>query len=84
MDQAGFTDAFRTVHPDLSYAAETITAERLSFRIDYINFKGKGLEVLGADMHRLHRGTWASDHPAVTATWRLTSRYLPPGDRDSR
>ncbi len=71
MQNAGFMDSFRTYRPDLNYASDTITAERLTYRIDYIYFKGKGLRVTDSDMYRQHNGTWPSDHPAVSATLEL-------------
>ena len=71
MQRAGFTDSFRTYHLDLNYASDTITAERLTYRIDYIYFKGKGLRVIDSDMYNEYNGTWPSDHPAVSATIRL-------------
>ncbi len=66
MWDAGFTDSFREIHPDLNYLAPTISAERLSYRIDYIYYKGKGLKSLDSDMHYEYKGIWPSDHPAVT------------------
>ena len=41
MQNAGFKDSFREIHPDLNYASPSMTAERLSGRIDFIYYKGK-------------------------------------------
>lgn len=68
MMEAGFTDSFREIRSDLNYESPTITAERLTYRIDYIYYKGKNLEVIDSDMHFKYKGVWPSDHPAVTTT----------------
>lgn len=65
MMDAGFTDSFREVHPSLNYASPSISAERLSWRIDYIYYKGKKLNALSSDMHFKYKGVWPSDHPAI-------------------
>ena len=71
MINAGFTDSFREIRPDLHYAAPTMTAEKLTYRIDYIYYKGKNLKALDSNMHFQYKGAWPSDHPAVTTTLSL-------------
>ena len=68
MINTGFTDSFREVHPSLDYASPSMTAERLSFRIDYIYYKSKKLKALSSDMFFEYKGIWPSDHPAVITT----------------
>lgn len=68
MWDAGFTDSFRKIHPDLNYAAPTIGAERISYKIDYIYYKGKGLNAIDSDIHSQYKSVWPSDHPSVTTT----------------
>ena len=66
MWDAGFTDSFRKIHPDLNYASPTMSAERLSYKIDYIYYKGSNLKATDSDMHFKYKGIWPSDHPALT------------------
>ena len=68
MMEAGFIDSFREIRPDINYGSPTMTAERLTYRIDYIYYKGKNLKAIDSDMHFKYKGVWPSDHPAVTAT----------------
>jgi hypothetical protein len=73
MKERGFVDSFREIRPDLNYASPTMTAERISYRIDYIYYKGKNLQATDSDMHFKYKGIWPSDHPAVTTTIRLNN-----------
>lgn len=66
MEKVGFNDSFREVNPVLDYAEPTMTAERLTYRIDYIYYKGKKLKATVSNMHNKYKGVWPSDHPAVT------------------
>ena len=68
MMEAGFTDSFREIRPGINYASPTMTKERLTYRIDYIYYKGKELQAVDSDMHFNYKGIWPSDHPAVTTT----------------
>ncbi len=68
MQEAGFNDSFREIKNDLTYASPTMTAERITYRIDYIYYKGKKLKAVDSDMHFKYKGIWPSDHPAVTTT----------------
>lgn len=68
MMEADFVDSFREIRPDINYASPTMTAERLTYRIDYIYYKGKNLKAIDSDMHFKYKGIWPSDHPAVTTT----------------
>ena len=71
MWDGGFTDSFREIHPDLNYASPTMSAERLSYKIDYIYYMGRDLKATDSDMHYKYKGAWPSDHPAVTTTLRF-------------
>lgn len=71
MWDAGFTDSFRKIHPDLNYASPTMSAERLSYKIDYIYYIGNTLKATDSDMHFKYKGIWPSDHPALTTTIRF-------------
>ncbi len=68
MNNAGFRDSFREMHPDLDYASSSMSAEKLSWRIDYIYYKGRKLKAISSDMHFKYKGVWPSDHPAVITT----------------
>jgi endonuclease/exonuclease/phosphatase family metal-dependent hydrolase len=68
MMEAGFNDSFREIRPDLNYQSPTMTAERITYRIDYIYYKGGKLKAVNSDMHFRYKGIWPSDHPAVTST----------------
>lgn len=68
MESAGFKDSFREINPSLDYSSPSITAERLSWRIDYIYYKGEKLKAVKSDMHYKYKGVWPSDHPAVVTT----------------
>lgn len=68
MQEAGFSDSFREIRPDINYQSPTMTAERLTYRIDYIYYKGSKLMAVDSDMHFKYKGIWPSDHPAITAT----------------
>lgn len=71
MQDKGFSDSFREINPDLNYKEPTMTAERLTYRIDYIYYKGKDLKAVSSNMHNRYKGVWPSDHPAVTTTIQL-------------
>lgn len=66
MWDAGFSDSFREIHPGLNYASPTMSAEDLSYKIDYIYYMGNKLKATDSDMHFKYKGIWPSDHPAVT------------------
>lgn len=68
MENAGFTDSFRAIKPDLNYESSTMSSKQLTYRIDYIYLKGKKIEAKNSDMHFKYKGIWPSDHPAVTTT----------------
>lgn len=68
MQGAGFSDSFREINPDLFYQEPSMTAERLTYRIDYIYYKGKKLKAVSSNMYNSYKGVWPSDHPAVTTT----------------
>ncbi|MCG8306793.1 MAG: endonuclease/exonuclease/phosphatase family protein [Cytophagales bacterium] len=71
MMNAGFSDSFREIRPDIHYASPSMTAEKLTYRIDYIYYKGEKIKAVDSDMHFKYKGIWPSDHPAVTATLSL-------------
>jgi len=68
MMEAGFNDSFREIRSDINYHSPTMTAERISYRIDYIYYKGAKLKAVDSDMHFKYKGIWPSDHPSVTTT----------------
>ena len=71
MKNKGFTDSFREIRSDLNYVSPTMTAERTTYRIDYIYYKGKSLKATESDIHYKYKGIWPSDHPAITTTIRI-------------
>jgi len=71
MMEAGFKDSFREIRPDLNYASPTMSAERITHRIDYIYYKGKKIKAIESDIHYKYKGIWPSDHPAVTTTFSI-------------
>jgi endonuclease/exonuclease/phosphatase family metal-dependent hydrolase len=73
MTKHGFTDSFREINTDLNYASPTMTAERISYRIDFIYYKGKNLKASHSDIHFKYKGIWPSDHPAVTTTLQINN-----------
>lgn len=64
-------DSFREINPNLNYKKSTMTAERLTYRIDYIYYKGKSLKAKASNMHNKYKGIWPSDHPAITTTLQI-------------
>ena len=71
MMEAGFHDSFREIRSDVNYASPTMSAKQLTYHIDYIYYKGKGVKAVDSDMHFKYKGIWPSDHPAVTSTFLL-------------
>lgn len=71
MKDKGFSDSFREINPNLNYKESTMTAERLTYRIDYIYYKGKSLKAKASNMHNKYKGIWPSDHPAITTTLQI-------------
>jgi len=86
MAQAGFTDSYRTIHPDevakpgltWSPVYEPKHPDHHLMRIDYVYFKGKGLKVTDAKIvgeDKEHAdivvSPYPSDHRAVVATFTL-------------
>lgn len=71
----GFKDAFREIHKDpIKFKRHDQWKggpERLTFRIDYLYSHGPILKVVDANMFNTHNGGWASDHPAVLATYQF-------------
>ena len=89
MTQAGFTDAYRTVYPDevakpgltWSPVYEPDHPDHHSMRIDYVYYKGKGVEVADAKIVGENNKNadivvtpYPSDHRAVVATFTLPSQ----------
>ncbi len=68
MMEAGFSDSFREIRSDINYQSPTMTAERITYRIDYIYYKGVKLKAVDSNMHFKYKGIWPSDHPSVTTT----------------
>ena len=84
MVEAGFTDSYRTIHPDevakpgltWSPVYEPKHSDHHLMRIDYVYFKGKGVEVTDAKIvgeDKEHAdivvSPYPSDHRAVVATF---------------
>ncbi len=76
MEKAGFTDAYRHVHPD-PLRNQGWTWSPLSpnlavkDRIDYVYVKGASITVVRASVINTHPVKFPSDHAAVTATLKL-------------
>ncbi|MDD7983550.1 hypothetical protein PQO01_01130 [Lentisphaera marina] len=86
MAEAGFTDSYRTIHPDevakpgltWSPVYEPAHPDHHLMRIDYVYFKGKGVKVIdskiiGEDKEHadIVVSPYPSDHRAVVATFTL-------------
>lgn len=71
MQDQGFTDSFREINPNLNYQEPTMTSKRLTYRIDYIYYKGKDLKAHASNMYFKYKGIWPSDHPAITTSLQL-------------
>jgi exodeoxyribonuclease-3 len=89
MVEAGFTDAYRTVHadevakPGLTWSPvyEPAHPDHHFMRIDYVYFKGKGVKVTDAKIvgeDKEHAdivvSPYSSDHRAVVATFTLSAK----------
>ena len=87
MAKAGFTDSWRTIHPDemekpgftWSPAYKADDPKTHHDRIDFVYFRGKGVSVTGAKVIGENKGNadivvtpYPSDHRAVVATFRLS------------
>ncbi len=74
MEQAGFSDSYRLIHPDpLEHPGHTWSprfTEAWQDRIDYLYFQG-ALELLDAEHRDQHPARWPSDHGAMVAEFRL-------------
>lgn len=75
MQEAGFTDAYRQVHPDpLTHPGRTWTPrspQAWQDRIDYVYYQGCGLTCHKATVLDTHPQRWPSDHAAVLTTFHL-------------
>ena len=69
MEDAGFKDSYRVVHPDPSKKPcltwSTMAKNELQYRIDYIYYKGK-VKPIDSWMIDKHPGRFPSDHAAVS------------------
>jgi exodeoxyribonuclease III len=89
MAEAGFTDSYRTIHPDevakpgltWSPVYEPAHPDHHLMRIDYVYFKGKGVKVTGSKIigeDKEHAdivvAPYPSDHRAVVATFTLAKQ----------
>lgn len=75
MEQSGFIDSFREIHPDPS-AMRGVTwspAFRHAFqdRIDYIFYRGEILKAVDSKTIDTHRVKYPSDHAAVMTTFEI-------------
>jgi len=75
MAKAGFTDAYRQVHPDpIAEPGHTWTPRNPNSwqdRIDYVYYRAAHLHALEAQVLNQHRVQWPSDHAAVLSTFTL-------------
>ena len=75
MEQAGFVDSFREIHPD-PLAVRGITwspafPSAFRDRIDYIFYRGSILKAVNAETIDTHPIQYPSDHAAVVATFEI-------------
>ena len=75
MAKAGFTDAYRQVHPDpIAEPGHTWTPRNPNSwqdRIDYVYYRAAHLHALEAQVLNQHRVQWPSDHAAVLSRFTL-------------
>lgn len=75
MEQAGFKDAYRVLHPDplknrgITWSSQFPNA--FKDRIDYIYYKGDNLVPLTSDVIDKHKISYPSDHGAVLTTFKV-------------
>lgn len=75
MFKVGFQDSYRRMYPDvIKYPCltwSTMAKNELQYRIDFIYYKGKGMEVLSSEMIDKHRVRFPSDHAALMTTFKI-------------
>ena len=78
MDQAGFTDSYRKLYPDpKTYPCKTWSPaykpeeNGFYYRIDFIYYKGTGVEPVDSKMIDTHPVRFPSDHAAVITEFKL-------------
>jgi len=75
MEESGFNDSFREIHPDplrdpgLTWSP--IRSFPLKDRIDYIYYIGKSLQAIHSEVIDTHPLGWPSDHAAVSTWFRI-------------
>lgn len=81
MTGQGYRDAFRELHPQISRAQDRTWSPRFpeqeQDRIDFIYFRGVGVEPVRAERIDTSAGLFPSDHAAVLAELRLGAPVLP-------
>lgn len=75
MEQAGFVDSFREIHPD-PLAVRGITwspafPSAFQDRIDYIFYRGSILKAVDAETIATHPENYPSDHAAIVTTFEI-------------
>lgn len=75
MEQAGFLDSYRVVNPDVRKAPGMTWSpqfkDELQYRIDFIYYRGEGVEPIRSVMIDQHPVRYPSDHAAVMTTFVL-------------
>jgi endonuclease/exonuclease/phosphatase family metal-dependent hydrolase len=76
LTSSGYRDAYRTLNPTVNRLKDRTWSPRFpdqeQDRIDFIYFRGAGLEPLAASILETHAERFPSDHAAVLATFRWT------------
>lgn len=75
MYAAGFIDSYRKKYPDpVAYPCKTwspMWKDELQYRIDFIYYKGVGVDVIDSRMIDKHPVRFPSDHAAMISTFKL-------------
>lgn len=81
MVQAGFRDSYREMNPDINREKDRTWSPRFpgqeQERIDFIYFKGKGLEPVRSERIDLTAGLFPSDHGAMITEMNLNPKPTP-------
>lgn len=78
MQQAGFRDSFREIHPDPLKTPGTTFSDLFPMwvkdRIDYIYYTGKALQAIESEVINTHPIRFPSDHAAVSTVFRISGK----------
>lgn len=84
MSEAGFRDAYRELHPQIDRARDRTWSPRFpkqeQDRIDFLYYRGEGLEAIESSVLDAHPEGFPSDHGAVVARFRLDANPRPAAD----